>query len=1631
MYAVTRAHTRLISVDKGVSFMKKLLKLTTFVIALLVVATVFAAGADTTTREVAFAAADYGATTAVLPTGSGTAGDPYVLTSAENFKWLDENLSAAGDKYFVLGSDVDFSGVSGFYPVGAKTGASFVGTFDGNGHSVLNLTVSVASGDAGAGLFVRTENATFKNLSLENVVVESPADSMGGYLVSYVGALSGVSIGTKFENVTVKGGSVSGKTNVGGLVGAANDCAFSYVRTDSTVKVSYGNLSSFGVAGGIVGNFIVNRNNRAMDYCYSLSDVNGSTTFKNNLGGLIGRLDFTEFEENGRTVTRKFDFNYCYFAGVVNYSADSEGNTSDIYGSFTSNNLVDATVGFRRCLYSAENKSASDVIYPYQNGRGLKVSEAKGLTREQLKTPSEVISCGWDFDGVWIIDLSKAALDEFGSYPDFTSAYEGNSVIVYFKEIVGGVENNNSDRLNYKGGVRFVKGNVVNLKFANPTGYRLGEFLVGGTDRLAEVTDGSYDLTVPDGDTVVSFSFMPMQYKVIISNSANGVVNVGGRVEDGKDDFDVDYGSVAEFTLRPDRYYEFLKITITGADGKSVKYDEVKRGESYKFVVRSDTTVSVEWVKKTAYLAVILNSDDYGSVETSLDGDAFRTLYGRSNPVDCGTKVTVRTKAASDAYRLFKWQYSVNGGTSWIDDVLYDNLSGDRASGAWFENGYYYYEKIIPDGINGSDYLVRAFYEDVRSLNLKIGSLEGGTFKVSANNKFAVVAAIDGVEQDEVSCIGDSFVWEEGKTYTIIIEGGTMFFEATPFDGYKTVVKKGNTNVGSIQPKTDGENFSIAFEKVQYTLSLSTKSFDSNYFMYSDALDGTYAKVSSSNTLYGELGKEIYVAFHLGSSKFKGWLTAENGMTISDFGAGTFEKDVNFWEDVDVDGTGKRFVVYKYVFGKDTVSSVYADNVSLWSVTVNKNFPAGVGDAYIYSVDNKRTTGNPDSVNVENGSKVAVYVKVAPNYSLDFTKFTASNLTQRVERVGDEDYNVYLIEFDNITQFTGIAIYIGRSPVVPSLEANNSKYGTVEARNANSQLYIGDKITVVATANAGYRFSHWQVTTDKGTETVKNSTYVHTITGANDRLVAVFVSTESQTTTYTVSLRAGKGIKTVGGEEEFYYNGDTVSIYAETKAGYEFEGWYNVATGAKISGNINYDFTIASDIVLEARAVEKTFKIDIKTIAGGEITCSPMKTEYNLGDSVTFTFTAKEGYKFAGWQVNGSDYEAATTTFTITISRDISISAVVDEVSGGGQTIVPETTYTVDISVNDATYGYVEYSAKKIIKGGSVTMTAYAKSSDYEFKYWVQNNVPVSTERTFVLSDVQDNCTIVAVFEPAKRTLAYTTTDTEAVNINVSATSNSVGSLETVSATARLGYRITKVTIKGLGAGAFADDNGTPTYENGVWTYIVGGKEYKYYESTGEWELEVNGKAFAEDLLLNNDVAVHIEVDKTGYTAIEWMIALGVTLLLLAFLVAVILVMKAEPNDSIKKIISEMKGEKYKTEMADAAASATVNTSVPQGFGPRISPQSPISPNAPQGPISGPNANAMPQRQAGMPQQGTAGMPQRPQAPINPNAPQGPRPSAAPMPPQGMGMQRPPMNAPKIVKDDDDVPDYDPDDDDD
>lgn len=1587
--------------------MKKLLKLLSVFAAVVLFSATFAAGLCTVDTNKAFALTDYSAMTGVAPSGSGTAGDPYRITSVENFKWLDDNLAATASGHFVLENDVDFSDVEGFYPIGRNKTVVFAGTFDGNGHALLNVNVTVSDSDTGAGLFGKVQNASFKNLTLKNVNAEAPGSLSAGYRVSNVGSLAGVAIGSSFDNVTVDGGTVSGKNNVGGLVGNANDCVLRYIRTDNTVNVSYGNLSSPGFAGGIVGDYMLDMTNRTMEYCYSLSEVKGSDSFKNHLGGLLGKLELNEFEENGRRVTRKFDFNFCYFAGVIDYSVDSEGATTDVFGSFTSNNLVDSNVGFSKCLYSSENKNAGDVIHPYQNGTSLTSSQAKGLTRAQLKNPAEVNKYGWNFNGQWIIDLSKADSDVFGSYPDFLSKYEGSYVTVYFVEVeLGGKENGDSDLLNYKGGMKFVKGNKIDLSFAVPTGRKLGEFTVGGEDKLAEVTDSSYTMTVPDADVTVKFGFKPKQYSVVISNSCEGVINVGGRVDGDENDFVKDYGSVVEFTVKPDKYYEFLKITVTDGAGKDVKYNEISRGETYSFTVRSDVTVSVEWQKKTAYLAVILNSNDYGSIETSLDGGAFKVLTGRNNLVECGTEVLVRTKASSDAYRLFKWQYSTNAGTTWVDDVLYDNLKGDKASGAYYENGYYYYSKAIPDGINKSEYLVRAFYEDVRTFNLKIGSLEGGTFKINASNKFAVVSAIDGVEQAEQNCIGDSFVWEEGKTYTLVIEGGTLFTDISAQDGYKTVIRRGNQNVTSIQPK-DGDNFTVGFEKVQYYVSLSTKSFDSNYFMYSDALEGTYSRVPSGNTLSGELNKEIYIAFHLGSSKFKGWLTAEGGDEISDFGAGAFVEGVNFWSDRDIDGTGKHFVVCKYVFGKNNATSVYADNVSLWNVTVNKNFTSEVGDAYVYSVNNDRVLGNPSSVNVENGSKVAVYVKVAPNYSLDFTQFDCSDYTERVETVGDDVYTVYLLEFDGITQFTGINLHIGRSPVVPTLTVNNSKYGTVTAKNANLQLYVGDQITVQASANSGYRFSHWQVTTSDGTETVKTSTYVHTIVGADDRLVAVFVSTASETATYTVSLRAGNGIKTVGGEEEFYYNGDNVSIYAETKSGYEFDGWYNAATGAKISSSVNYDFVISSDIVLEARATEKTFTVEIKTVSGGEITCSPLKTEYNLGDRITFTFTAKDGYRFAGWQVNGSDYEAETESFTITISRDISITALAEEIGGGSQTVVPETTFTVDISANDSSYGYVEYTAKKVIRGGSVSMTAYTKGSNYEFKYWVQNNVPVSTERTYLLTDIQDNCVIVAVFAPAERTLACTTTDTEAINLVVSATTGSVGSLQTVTATAKLGYTITEVTVSGLGLNAFADDNGAPVYNAGVWTYTVGGKEYKYYESSQEWVLQIDGKFFAEDLILNNNVSVHIDIDKNGYTVVEWFIALGVTLLLLAFIVAVVLVMRAQPNESVKKIISEMKGEKYKSEMADAAATATVNTASLMGLnGTGI--QNPQGGTNPQGPTTAQQLGVQPTQ----PQQGPR---------INTFVNGG-----------NASAMRPPMNSqPAKPHDDDDVDNYDPDDDDD
>ena len=146
--------------------------------------------------------------TAVAPIGKGSEDEPYRIETPENLMWMSEqaksgNLCVDGNSkastcscgscdenhthYFKLMNDLDLSGYEGFTAIAQSQfrDYSFHGTFDGNGHTISNMTVSIvrSGAEVHAGLFGDLDGAVVKDLTIKNgnVYAESSAD---GYVYS-------------------------------------------------------------------------------------------------------------------------------------------------------------------------------------------------------------------------------------------------------------------------------------------------------------------------------------------------------------------------------------------------------------------------------------------------------------------------------------------------------------------------------------------------------------------------------------------------------------------------------------------------------------------------------------------------------------------------------------------------------------------------------------------------------------------------------------------------------------------------------------------------------------------------------------------------------------------------------------------------------------------------------------------------------------------------------------------------------------------------------------------------------------------------------------------------------------------------------------------------------------------------------------------------------------------------------------------------------------------------------------------------------------------------------------------------------------------------------------------------------
>ena len=219
----------------------------------------------------------------------------YTVTSADGLMNIAKLVNGGkSDINITLNTDIDLTGKN-WTPIGFFLN-SYIGTFDGGGHTITGLTVT--TNDEHTGLFGWLGKAgTVKNVVMEGVQITSNHSS------GFAGGVAGYSAGT-IENCSVSG-SVSGTMHVGGVVGTQWSDSITGCSSSATVK---GTLNVGGVAGKTIGD-------ATLTACYATGNVIIEIDPVKNIsgGGLVGF-------NGGNGVLA------CYATGNVTSTGSSTGN---------------------------------------------------------------------------------------------------------------------------------------------------------------------------------------------------------------------------------------------------------------------------------------------------------------------------------------------------------------------------------------------------------------------------------------------------------------------------------------------------------------------------------------------------------------------------------------------------------------------------------------------------------------------------------------------------------------------------------------------------------------------------------------------------------------------------------------------------------------------------------------------------------------------------------------------------------------------------------------------------------------------------------------------------------------------------------------------------------------------------------------------------------------------------------------------------------------------------------------------------------------------------------------------------------------------------------------------------------
>ena len=206
--------------------------------------------------------------------GLGTAVSPYQISTADQLKLFRDIVNGAGGQtpnsgaWAVLTADINLNNEA-WTPIGPSESSAYTGTFDGQGHTVKNLSVTVNGQPGRAGLFGCVKDGTIRKLTVAGSV--SCTANQG-----WCGGIAGYAMDETIENcASLCTVSCTGKdARVGGIVGLVDYASHTLIIRDC---YNIGNITGNGNTGssdtgGICGFYMSGK----ISNCYNVGEITGS-----------------------------------------------------------------------------------------------------------------------------------------------------------------------------------------------------------------------------------------------------------------------------------------------------------------------------------------------------------------------------------------------------------------------------------------------------------------------------------------------------------------------------------------------------------------------------------------------------------------------------------------------------------------------------------------------------------------------------------------------------------------------------------------------------------------------------------------------------------------------------------------------------------------------------------------------------------------------------------------------------------------------------------------------------------------------------------------------------------------------------------------------------------------------------------------------------------------------------------------------------------------------------------------------------------------------------------------------------------------------------------------------------------